>query len=127
VRTVLRHADLADKAEIYAQLGLRLIWHPTGRTVRAQATRQPRAALAIRERRRGRAHPVTLTLSARALRTLADVELDLLRFPQDAASTAMKPQLLSPLNHFTVPRECGWGEYPGTVATGVQGSPGAGQ
>lgn len=35
--TVLNHADPADKAEVYRQLGLRLIYHPDTKTVRAEA------------------------------------------------------------------------------------------
>jgi site-specific DNA recombinase len=34
---VLRQADPADKAEIYTQLGLRLVYHPGDHTVRAEA------------------------------------------------------------------------------------------
>jgi len=34
--TVLRNADAADKAEIYAQLGLRLTYAPVGRVVRTE-------------------------------------------------------------------------------------------
>jgi len=37
ILTVLRDADPADKAEIYTQLGLRLIYRPSDRTVRAEA------------------------------------------------------------------------------------------
>jgi site-specific DNA recombinase len=39
--TVLRRADPADKAEIYTQLGLRLTYHPSDRTVRAEAHISP--------------------------------------------------------------------------------------
>ena len=39
--TVLRQADLADKAEIYVQLGLRLVYHPSDHTVRAEARINP--------------------------------------------------------------------------------------
>jgi site-specific DNA recombinase len=39
--TVLRQADLADKAEIYTQLGLRLTYHPADRAVRAEAHISP--------------------------------------------------------------------------------------
>ena len=39
--TVLRRADPADKAEIYTQLGLRLTYHPSDRTVRAEARINP--------------------------------------------------------------------------------------
>jgi site-specific DNA recombinase len=39
--TVLRRADPADKAEIYTQLGLRLTYHPSNRTVRAEAHISP--------------------------------------------------------------------------------------
>jgi site-specific DNA recombinase len=35
--TVLRQADLADKAEIYTQLCLRLTYYPADRAVRAEA------------------------------------------------------------------------------------------
>jgi site-specific DNA recombinase len=35
--TVLRDADPHDKAEIYGQLGLRLTYHPSPRTVSARA------------------------------------------------------------------------------------------
>ncbi len=38
---VLRAADPADKAEIYAQLGLRLTYHPSDRTVWAEAHISP--------------------------------------------------------------------------------------
>ena len=38
---VLRQADPADKAEIYAQLGLRLVYHPGDQTVRAEAHINP--------------------------------------------------------------------------------------
>jgi len=34
---VLHRADLADKAEIYTQLGLRFVYHPSDHTVRAEA------------------------------------------------------------------------------------------
>lgn len=39
--TVLRRADLADKAEIYSQLGLRLIYEPSHRNVRVEAHISP--------------------------------------------------------------------------------------
>ncbi|MEH0985338.1 hypothetical protein [Micromonospora sp. CPCC 205556] len=35
ITTVLRDADLADKAEVYRQLGLRLTYQPETQTVRA--------------------------------------------------------------------------------------------
>jgi hypothetical protein len=35
--TVLRDADPHDKAEIYGQLGLRLTYHPSPRTISARA------------------------------------------------------------------------------------------
>jgi site-specific DNA recombinase len=34
---VIRHSDPADKAEIYARLGLRLTYKPQNRTIRAEA------------------------------------------------------------------------------------------
>jgi hypothetical protein len=36
IGTVLRNADPADKAEIYGQLGLSLIYHPAGKLVTAK-------------------------------------------------------------------------------------------
>jgi hypothetical protein len=39
--TVLRRADPADKAEIYTQLGLRLTYQPSARTVRAEVHISP--------------------------------------------------------------------------------------
>jgi site-specific DNA recombinase len=39
--TVLRRADPADKAEIYAHLGLRLVYQPGDRLVRAEAHISP--------------------------------------------------------------------------------------
>jgi site-specific DNA recombinase len=38
---VLRHADPADKAELYKQLGLKLTYRPQEQTVRAEARLSP--------------------------------------------------------------------------------------
>ncbi len=36
ITTVLRDADPADKAKVYRQLGLRLVYHPETQTARAE-------------------------------------------------------------------------------------------